>query len=481
MSSKTGAESPESPIKYKRSLAARLTLWYTGSAFVLVLTAVGFLYWALVTTLEHEDDQYLLDKANMVLGALRDAPGDLRELRAEIDRESGIRPTAQLYLRVLDADGRTLAATRDMDKLLPANKFAAAVPLDHAANQATEIQSAPNRLYRVIALHSSAEPTRIVHVAMDRTAEEDLLFRYRCYAAAISVASLIVCGLVGHGLARRGLRPLRDITQAARHVQSSTLHERIDAADQPAELAELAGTFNDMLNRLEDSFRRLEQFSADIAHELRTPVNNLRGEAEVALSRPRSPEEYREVLTSGLEEYGRLSGLIDSLLFLARAESPQANVIRQRLDVGHELRTVREYYQAAAQESGVALSLNAAEGIAAELDRTMFQRAIGNLLGNALAHTPRNGEITMSASSDASSIRIEVKDTGAGIAPKHLPHVFDRFYRADPARTSTAGSIGLGLALVKSIATLHGGTCGVESQLGQGTCVWILFPIKSPG
>src|SRR5262249_40197539 len=156
--------------------------------------------------------------------------------------------------------------------------------------------------------------------------------------------ALIGCAAAGYALARRGLRPIWDITQTAQRIRSSTLYERIDSTALPVELAVLAGTFNEMLDRLEESFRRLERFSADIAHELRSPVNNLRGEVEVALGQPRSADDYRDILSSSLEEFGRLASLIDTLLFLARAESPQAQITRQRLDVGREVATVREFY-----------------------------------------------------------------------------------------------------------------------------------------
>lgn len=479
MSSKTAGDSAR-----RWSLAARLTAWYTASTFVLILAAVGFLYWALVATLEHEDDQFLLDKASMVLAILREAPADLHELRAEIERESGTQGIARLYLRVLDASGMTIAATTGMDQLLPVSDFASAVPFDTAARHSMELESmagTPRRTFRAIAVKVPGEPARNIHVAMDRTIEEDLLFRFRCYAGATLVVSLLVCGIVGHGLARRGLRPIQDITLAARRVQSSTLHERLDDSQLPSELANLAGTFNEMLNRLEDSFRRLERFSADIAHELRTPINNLRGETEVALNQPREPEHYREVLTSGLEEYARLSHLIDSLLFLARAESPQTQVIRERLDVARELATVREFFAAATEEAGVTLKVHAAAGVSAALDRTQFQQAISNLIGNALAHTPRGGSITLNATGDGDTVTVEVADTGTGIAAEHLPHVFDRFYRADPSRTSSSGSVGLGLALVKSIAALHGGTCTIESDVGRGTRVRLVFPKQAKG
>jgi len=195
----------------------------------------------------------------------------------------------------------------------------------------------------------------------------------------------------------------------------------------------------------------------------------------VALGQPRSPEQYREVLESSLEEFGRLTSLIDTLLFLARAESPQAQISRQLLDVGRELETVRDFYEAAANEAGIDLKVKGGGGIIAELDRTLFHRAVSNLVANSLAQTPRGGEVTLGAARDGDLVRVEVCDTGRGIAAEHLPHVFDRFYRADLARTSVGGSVGLGLALVKSIATLHGGSCAIESEPGRGTTVRLLF------
>jgi two-component system heavy metal sensor histidine kinase CusS len=454
------------------SLAARLTAWYAGSAFVLVLAAVAFLYWALVTTLEREDDEFLADKARVILAILRDDPGDARELRQEVERESGPRPTGQVLLRVVDPSGHVVVETPGMGERLAAERFPPAA--EPGAERAVELRSPSRQQFRALALRASGG--RVVHVAMDRTAEEELLFSYRCYAGVALAAGLLVSAAAGYALARRGLRPLREITQTARQIRSSTLDQRLDCAPLPAELAELAATFNEMLDRLEESFRRLERFSADIAHELRTPVNNLRGEVEVALGQPRSPEQYREVLASALEEFGRLASLIDTLLFLARAESPQAQVSRQRLDVGQELATVHDFYEAAAHDAGIDLTVKSDGGIVADLDRTLFQRAVGNLVANALAHTPRGGAVTLAAARDSDLFRVEVSDTGRGIAPEHLPHVFDRFYRADPARTSGGGSVGLGLALVKSIAALHGGSCAIESELGRGTRVTLTFP-----
>jgi two-component system heavy metal sensor histidine kinase CusS len=316
----------------------------------------------------------------------------------------------------------------------------------------------------------------VIQVALDRTREEDLLAGYRRSLWLVLGLALLACALAGYRIARRGLRPVWAIAAAAGRIRPSTLGERIADAGLPAELAALAGTLNGMLERLEESFARLGRFSADIAHELRTPVNNLRGEAEVVLGKPRSPEEYRDALGSCLEECVRLSRLIDRLLFLARAENPRAQVERERVDVGRELTAVRDFYEAAAGEVGVRLAVTAPAGLTAELDRQLLQRAIGNLVENALAHTPPGGTVTLTARRDDGALRVEVADTGCGVPAADLPRLFDRFFRVDRARMSERGGVGLGLPIVKSIAELHGGSVQIASEAGRGTRVTLRFP-----
>jgi two-component system heavy metal sensor histidine kinase CusS len=272
------------------------------------------------------------------------------------------------------------------------------------------------------------------------------------------------------------VRPIAEIAEAARRIHSSTLDNRIQTPGLPAEVAALAETFNTMIAGLEDSFGRLSRFSADIAHELRTPVNNLRGEAEVALRQARTPEEYRSVLGSLLEESVRLSRTIDSLLFVARAESPETQISRETLNVAHELNVVTDFYEAVAAEAGVRLIVEADEKLLASFDRMLWQRAIGNLVANALDHTPPGGCTTVRAHSDDGQLRVEIADTGCGIPAEHLPHVFDRFYRVDPSRSGHSPRLGLGLALVKSIVGLHGGSVDIASELGRGTTVTLRIP-----
>jgi len=269
------------------------------------------------------------------------------------------------------------------------------------------------------------------------------------------------------------------MTSTARHITSTNLRERILPDGYPVELASLADTFNQMLDRLEDSFDRISRFSADIAHDLRTPVNNIRGEAEVALARARSAEEYRDVIESCLEETVRLSDLIGDLLFLARAESPLTHLHRETVNVSELLGGVREYYEASATDGGVSLTTMVdPKPVIAELDRTLVQRAVGNLVSNALAHTPPGGTVVIGTNADVSTVRIEVSDTGGGIPAEALPRVFDRFFRVDSSRSQSSGGTGLGLSIVQSIAQLHGGDVQITSQLGQGTRVTLHIPVS---
>jgi two-component system heavy metal sensor histidine kinase CusS len=324
-----------------------------------------------------------------------------------------------------------------------------------------------------------SDRTDTMQIAIDVSQQEELLARYRNRFWLILFGTLAIFPLIGYQIARRGIRPVRDMAATARHISSTNLHERIQPEGYPSELASLAATFNTMLDGLEESFDRISRFSADIAHDLRTPVNNIRGEAEVALARARTVDEYREVLGSCLEEAVRLSDLIGDLLFLARAESPLAHLHRESINVGELLSGIREYYEASAADRGVSLSTLVPNGpVIAQLDRTLLQRAVGNLVSNALAHTPPGKSVVLGASAEAAAVRIEVSDSGAGIPPEALPRVFDRFFRVDASRSQSSGGTGLGLAIVQSIMQLHGGNVEIASKVGKGTQVTLRVPMS---
>jgi two-component system heavy metal sensor histidine kinase CusS len=262
---------------------------------------------------------------------------------------------------------------------------------------------------------------------------------------------------------------------ATERVQASQLDQRLGRGRWPSELIALAAGFDQMLARLEESFDRLSRFSADLAHELRTPIQNLRGGAEVALTRTRTAEEYREVIELSVEEYQRLSSMIDSLLFLARSENAETRLNRDKFQIGPEVDKILDFYDAAAREREIDLTRFGDGELHA--DPMLFRRAISNLISNALQHVPTAGRIRVLVVTELDhEVQIAVQDNGCGIGPEHLPRIFDRFYRVDAARSSSSASTGLGLAIVKSIMELHGGSVRAESELGAGTKMTLTFP-----
>lgn len=444
-----------------------------------VFFATAGLYLVLVKELDRSTDLFLADKLNVLRTMLRERPDDLDGLREEVELESAARQYEHFYIRLLDKQGNPLMATPGMAEQLDLARFV--TQTQGSSNHAIGMTGRHGRPFRAIATRlpvgSPPAQTDIIQIAVDVSQKEDLLASYRHWFAAIMLGTLIIFPVAGYYIARRGIRPVEEMATTARHISSTNLHERILPEGYPVELASLADTFNKMLDGLEESFERISRFSADIAHDLRTPVNNIRGEAEVALARARTVDEYRDVLESCLEEAVRLSDLIGNLLFLARAENPLTHLRRVPVDIGELLVSVREYYEASAAERGISLTTAVGgEPVIAELDRPLIQRAVSNLVANAVAHTPPGGAVVLGANAEPAGISIDVSDTGTGIPPEALPRVFDRFYRVDTSRSQASGGTGLGLSIVQSIVTLHGGRAEIASQPGRGTRVTLHIP-----
>jgi two-component system heavy metal sensor histidine kinase CusS len=471
------------PPRGATSLAIRITVWYASSTFALVATVTGFLYWFLVKNLDSEADRLLAESLHGLEIVLRTTPQDGEALRNEMSWEWSQDPHARVFARVLDERGAVVAETPGM---LATGLVQSVFPAPRAADPGTapgiDLHFARDHWYRGFArnLIAAGGERRTIQVAVDRKLARRVLAQYRerlWFALGLALLSSVVGG---YGLARRGLKPVSDIADTMERIRFSTLHERIDTEGLPTELSNLAATFNEMLDRLEETFNRLSRFSADMAHELRTPVNNLRGALDVTLVLPRSADEYRQAMESSLEECIRLSRLIDNLLFLARAENPQAAIDKKPLRLGREIAAIADFYEAAASEAGITLTASAAEDLEASIDRNLFQRALANLVENSLAHTPRGGRITLAASRSASGVRVDVSDDGCGIPAIHLPRVFDRLYRVSRTGYDASRGAGLGLSMVKSVMSLHGGSVEIASELGRGTCVSLFLP-REPG
>jgi len=461
------------------SVTKRLTLLYAAAAFGMLAVATGFLYWVLKEDLIEEDQQFLANKIHVLRVILRERPDDPHAIQEEILWEGSGFPASEYFARVLDESGHTLIETSEMTRILPPSLFPEAAGTTEIPGQATGWKSPAGRAFLLMAAWADVGPygeqKRLVQVAMDDSYEDALISNYGRKVMIVLLFGIFFSAGAGALVARKGMQPLEEITLAVERVSSTQLHERIGSIRWPRELATLASSFDRMLDRLEDAFNRLSRFSADLAHELRTPLNNMMGEAEVALSRDRTPEEYREVLESGLEEYGRLSRMIESLLFLARSESAEARIQRSRLDARKEIEAVREFHDAVAREQAVGVTCLGHGFVLG--DANLFRRAMSNLLANSLRYTSPGGRVTLAIQeSEDHTGEIRVSDTGSGIDPEHLERIFERFYRADPARSGRPEGTGLGLAIVKSIMDLHGGSASIESEPGKGTTVTLRFP-----
>jgi two-component system heavy metal sensor histidine kinase CusS len=468
----------------RRTLAFRLTAAYSIAGLLLVVLATASLYMVLRAELDRSTELFLADKLHVLRTMLRERPDDEDGLREEVQLENAARRYERFYIRLLDEHGTPIMITPGMaDQLNLADLVSrtrghpeASISMVGRHGQAFRVTSAA----APVGTPSSGNDT--IQIAIDISQEEALLTRYRLWFWAILLASSVLFPVVGYRVARHGIRPVEKIAATARKITSTNLRERIRAEGYPSELASLAGTFNEMLDRLEGSFERISRFSADIAHDLRTPVNNIRGEAEVALARARTVDEYRDVLGSSLEEAVRLSELIGDLLFLARAEKPLTELHLEKVNVGELLTTVRDYYEVTAADEDISLTaVESAEPVTADLDRSLMLRAVSNLVSNAIAYTPKGGSVTMAVSTSGPEIHIDVRDTGRGIPAEALPRVFDRFYRVDPSRSQISGGTGLGLAIVQSIMTLHSGSAEITSQVGSGTTVTLRVNTAAKG
>lgn len=461
------------------SIAGRLTLLYTVSACGLLILMAGFLYWALARNFVQDDQQFLTDKIYVLRTIIRERADDPAAFVEEFQWEGVARQVEKYYARLLDSRSGVLLETPGMRDLMAASVFPAPIALRDTPEQSVKWRSPRGPSYLLMSAWAEAkqdgEAPRLLQVALDISFDEALLVDYRRMLTVMLLVGIVCSAGFGVAVTRKGLRPLAAITTTAQRITVDHLYERIAPAGWPQELRALAVGFDGMLDRLENAFTRLSQFSADLAHELRTPINNLVGETEVVLSRQRVAEEYRQVLESNLEEYTRLTHMVESLLFLARAENPQTPIERSQFDARKALDAVREFYEAVAAEQGVEVSCQGETFVCAS--PMLFRRAASNLLSNALHYTPSGGRITLAVTRlQDQSASVSIRDTGCGIAPEHLPKLFDRFYRVDPARSRHPQGTGLGLAIVKSIMELHGGTATIRSALTVGTTVTLRFP-----
>jgi len=376
-------------------------------------------------------------------------------------------------LRITDARGNLIYNSSELDLAM--------VTLPSSVQPDQEIVqqwSNTNNHYRVLIQQLTASNNALytIIIAVSTDFHQHFLANFRLILWGMVALGIIVMSLMSWLAVRYGHRPLHRIIDQISHISSNELSTRLAPESVPIELAELAVSFNDLLQRMDEAFDQLSNFSADIAHELRTPVTNLMTQTQVVLSKPRSLEEYQETLYSNMEEFERLSQMISDMLFLAKTDNTCNPLDTENIDLYSEIKNLFDYYEAWAEENMVTLVL---EGKAqTHGNRLMLRRVLSNLLSNAIRHTAEGHSVTVIIESDDSNVHIVVQNPGEPILSKHLPKLFDRFYRADPSRQRTSDGTGLGLSITRSIIEAHGGNIIVTSDEIR-TQFQITLPIKN--
>ena len=462
-----------------RSLRARLTLWYMSWLAVTFLVLGGGAYGLLVYSLAYDVDVALRGVAQALAEQTQRGPSGYfpTDVDALFRRFFGVSPWER-YFEMRDAFGHhDPHRTRGQLPLSPQARHNAAAGLP-TLETVEGIGEYPVRVLTMPVL-AAGRVINVIQVGMSLESLYVTRSRFLFIMAGVLPLGLLLAGGGGWLLARRALAPVARMTQAAQRISAQHLAERLEETGIGDELDRLASTLNAMLGRLDEAFRQIRQFSADASHELQTPVTILKGELEVALRMPRSPEAYQRHLQSALEEVDRIAMLVDGLLLLARADAGVLRMDRQPVDL---LRLVEEVYDQTsilAEARQVALHLGALEPVTIQGDYERLRRLLLNLVDNGIKYTPAGGRVTLSLQDGGDAAILRVCDTGIGLAPEERQQVCQRFYRTAAARAQNQRGAGLGLCIVQSIAEAHGGSVHIDSMPDRGSTFTVRLPLHS--
>ncbi|AOE85119.1 heavy metal sensor histidine kinase [Pseudomonas sp. TCU-HL1] len=451
------------------SLTARMSLMFM-LAVTAVLTVAGLSFNHLSQRhFKSLDRQVLVEKLESAQSILQGLPGvtSFAELKPQLSALLGAH--RDLAAIILDSDGKVLFAEPAMVNVPQGLRVRSAPTMWEWEDQEFMYRGLTAEL-NVPGLEAPLTLLLVLDVTHHMAFFEAL---QRWFTVGLIISALVSAGL-GWVVARSGLRPLRQVTQVAASMSARSLKERIPMEPVPLELQQLMTSFNAMLARLDEAFVRLSNFSADIAHELRTPVSNLMTHTEVVLSRKRDIEAYEENLYSNLDDLKRMSRMIDDMLFLAKADNGLIVPQREQVELEKIVGKLFEYYQLMADDRGISLKVSGWGSVRGDV--LMLDRAVSNLLSNALRYTLPGKAISVRIAQTSASTTLSVENPGDTIPAEHLKRLFDRFYRADPARREGSPSnAGLGLAITRSIVEAHRGRIWCTSANGR-TAFHMEFP-----
>jgi heavy metal sensor kinase len=474
MSWKTG-------VKLFRRTDVKITFWYIFTFLVSSLIICGFLYLRLKHQLVKEIDQFLFDESKEMERVL------VREVRETyflmgFEDEVMARKYYPFFFQILDQEGKPVYVSKGFGEI---GYVLNDEVLTNARNGKETLQKfrssrrrTPFRI-RSAPVYKDGTLTGIIQMGTHLHFVVKNLVHFRNNILTALPIVLVFGALGGWILARRSFSPIGYVVSKARSITSENLSERLNPRGTGDEMDDLIQTINEMIARLESSFQRMAEFTADASHELKTPICALRGEAEVLLSKGRKAEEYQEGLIHFIEQFDHLNQMINDLILLSKSDTIQTElkIVPLRLDA--LIKDLCLFFQVLAEQNKINLELGTIEEVTVMGDKVRLQQLFTNLIDNAIKYTSK-GFIEVTVKKDEDGAVVKIKDTGIGIAKEEQEKIFKRFYRADKSRSRETGGVGLGLSIAEWIAHAHHGTIDIDSQLNKGSTFTVCLPIRSP-
>jgi heavy metal sensor kinase len=480
-----------------RSLRFKLTVWYVLILGILLISFSSFLYFTLSKSLYRDVDNKLRSLAELIASESASPLSNFGfgNIDQTLEATMNLKPIGK-FIQVLDESGQI---GRKSDNLKNVQLPISLNALKNASKgimtfeTSSSLSNTPLRIVTLPVVENN-HISRIVQVASSLEDVEDALNTLFIILMITVPSALIVASLGGQFLANKALKPVDHITQTARMITSKNLNQRIKVPKVKDEISRLIETFNEMISRLDQSFQQIKQFTADVSHELKTPLTILKGEVEVTLRKQRESREYEEILNSNLEEINRVSQIVDDLLLLAKADLGEARLNKKDVDLTEILNEVVAQVDILAQRKNIRVETTNHHGDVHILaDPLRIRELLLNLIENGIKYTEDGGFVRVALLKEFQSspseigpereggfVKIVVSDTGIGIAKEDQERVFNRFFRADKARSRELGGSGLGLSICKWIVEAHRGEIAVESDLGKGSSFIVKFPLYTP-
>jgi heavy metal sensor kinase len=462
----------------RHTLAFRLTLWYAGIFLFSAGIAFAFFYYLITSTIRGRTDQDLLAEVRSFSSVM------LRQGIEAVNRQAVLESQAagekKIFIQLLYPDGRVFSSSNmSYFHNIPVSTEAISRMLEQGEPLFATVRST-DRSHEIRVVYALLGPGLIVHLGQAMDDLTRIIDAFQRTFVAIMAVLFVLAAVIGWFMARRALAGVENVTRTAHRISGSSLTERVPVTGREDEIDRLAVTFNQMLDRIQTLVSGIKEMTDNIAHDLKSPITRIRGQAELALLGSGSGEDYEAMAASAVEECDRLIEMINTMLFISRTEAGLTRPELAEMDIAALVRDACGLFQAPAEEKGIALDGRGPERLALSGDIRLVQRMVGNLLDNAIKYTRVGGRVEVAVRSPAGGrVEIEVQDTGPGISASDLPHVFERFYRGDPSRSQTGAGLGLSFAL--AVARAHGGDITAANLPGGGSSFIVTLPVRAPG